>query len=418
VIHRKFLAFCVTVAACAQPLPKAGRPEELGFSSQRLLRMEHSFQAEIDQQRLPGAVLLVARYGKIAYFKALGFQDRATNTPMKTSSIFRIFSMTKPIASLAAMMLVEEGKLDLAAPVSTYLPEFGDLKVAVQKTAAEVAYERPTRPMTVQDLLRHTSGLTYGLFGQSAVDQLYRKSNLLDTKQTLAQLVTKLARLPLAHHPGEVWEYSISTDVLARVVEVTSGLPFDQFVAERISRPLAMEDTAFYLNPAQAGRLALAAARDQSPQDDPTIKPAFFSGGGGLFSTAGDYARFCQMMLNGGELAGTRLLAPKTVALMTSDHLPASTSRQSPVAQGMGPLGPRLENGLGFGLGVAVRTSPGLNPLAGSVGDYFWAGIMGTYFWVDPQEKMFAVLMIQTKPSELPRYASLTRNLVYAALIH
>jgi CubicO group peptidase (beta-lactamase class C family) len=416
---RNLIVFLLAAATCAQPLPKSDRPENLGFSSERLNRMEQSFQTKINEQRLPGAVLVVARDGKLAYFKALGYQNRAKNTPMTTSSIFRIFSMTKPIISVAAMMLVEEGKLDIAAPASRYLPEFAELKVAAPATeagSAELTYEPLKRPMTVQDLLRHTSGLTYGLFGQSPVDKLYLKSNLFDTNQTLAGLVTKLSKLPLAHQPGAVWEYSVSTDVLARVVEVVSGKPIDQFIADRIAKPLGMHDTGFYLSQTQAGRLAMAKAQIMGG-GDPTVKPAFFSGGGGLFSTAGDYARFCQMMLNGGELEGQRLLAPKTVALMTSNHLPASTSRLSPVAQGMGPLGPRLENGLGFGLGFAVRTAAGINPLAGSVGDYFWAGIAGTYFWVDPHEKMFAILMIQTQPADLPKYAALTRNLVYAALV-
>jgi CubicO group peptidase (beta-lactamase class C family) len=398
-----------TTAALAQPLPRANRPEDVGISSERLERARQQFKADVESKRIPGAVLLIARESRIASLDAIGFQDRRAQTPMKADSIFRVASMSKPITSVAAMILAEEGKLDIGAPVAQYLPEFKDVKVGVEKVA-------PKRPMTVHDLLRHTSGLTYGIFGNSPVDQLYVKSNMF-ASTSLADMVAKIASLPLLHQPGEVWEYSVSTDVLGRVVEVASGKDLDQFVAERITRPLKMPDTGFYLNASQAARLARSDAAMMMPPGDPAAKPAIFSGGGGMLSTAGDYARFCQMMLNGGELDGVRILSPHTVALMTSDQLPPSTDRHSPVAMILDAFGPTPEMGTSFGLGFAVRTAAGRNPEPGSVGDFSWAGITGTYFWVDPKEKLVAVLMIQVPQATDVPYWRRTRTLVYQALI-
>ena len=400
--------FLLSTATLAQPLPMSKRPEDVGISTSRLERVRARMKADVESGRIPGGVLLVARNGKIASFDALGFQERKAQKPMRNDAIFRIASMTKPIVSVAAMILAEEGKLDIGAPVAQYLPEFKDAKVGVEKAA-------PKRPMTVQDLLRHTSGLTYGIFGNSPVDELYRKSNFFASK-SLAAMVTTIASLPLAHHPGEFWEYSVSTDVLGRVVEVASGKDLDAFIAERITAPLKMADTGFYLNATQAARMARSDTATAMPASDPTVKPAVLSGGGGMLSTAGDYARFCQMLLNGGELDGVRILSPKTVALMTSDQLPPSTERHTSVALTLGAFGPTPETGTSFGLGFAVRTDPGRNPLPGSVGDFSWAGITGTYFWVDPKEKLVVVLMIQV-PREIDvPYWRQTRTLVYQAL--
>src|SRR5579864_4953168 len=286
-------AFLCGAASFAQPLPMASHPEDVGFSSKRLDRTREVFKADVEAKRLPGAVLLMARNGKIAFYDAVGFQDRATQTPMKKDSIFRIASMSKPITTVAAMILAEENKLDVGAPVAQYLPEFKDVKVGTEGLALK-------RPMTVQDLMRHTSGLTYGLFGNSTVDQMYRKANIFGAS-SLAEMVKTIASLPLLHQPGEAWEYSVSTDVLGRVVEVVSGTDLDRFVAEHITGPLKMPDTGFYLSAAQAARLAHPFAENPLLSGDPTAKPAVLSGGGGMFSSAGDYARFCQMMLNGGE---------------------------------------------------------------------------------------------------------------------
>jgi len=410
----------------AQNLPTSKRPEDLGFSTERLARITSFFQGEIDKGAIPGSTLLIARNGKLAYLQTLGYQDREKKIPMKRDAIFRIFSMTKPITSVGVMMLAEEGKIDLLAPASKYLPEFKNVKVGVEKidlatNKPALALEDLRRPMTVQDLLRHTSGLVYGPFGNSLVHQIYNKSNLFDNNQTLAEFVAKLAKLPLAHQPGSAWEYGMSTDVLARMVEVVSAMPFDRFVEDRITGPLGMHDTAFYLNAAQAPRLA-------EPQIDPATgkrpivntaedltkeKQKWFSGGGGLLSTAPDYARFCQMLLNGGELDGVRLLSPKTLTIMTSDQIPPGIPRS-----GYEDMAPTLELGQSFGLGFAVRTDVGRSPLSGSVGDYFWAGAFGTYFWVDPREKLFAVMLVQMPFEQSGYYRRAFRELVYGAMLH
>ena len=393
----------LAVGLAAQTLPHSG------FSSERMDLVRREMKGDVDSKRIPGAVLLIARNGRIASLDAAGFQDRRSQTAMKTDAIFRIASMSKPITSVAAMILAEEGKLDIAAPVAQYLPEFKDVKVGVEKVA-------PKRAMTVQDLMRHTSGLTYGIFGNSPVDELYKKSNMFASK-SLADMVANIASLPLLHHPGEVWEYSVSTDVLGRVVEVVSGMTLDQFVAERITRPLKMSDTGFYLTAAQATRLARPDAAMMMPPGDVTAKPAILSGGGGMLSTAGDYGRFCQMLLNGGELDGVRILAPHTVALMTSDQLAPAVERHSPVAMLLDAFGPTPEMGTSFGLGFGVRTAAGRNPVPGSVGDFSWAGITGTYFWVDPKEKLVVVLMIQVPQATDVPYWRRVRGLVYQALV-
>ncbi len=385
------------------------KPEEVGLSSRRLERLRTQTKADIESRRIPGAVILIARNGKIAYYDAQGFQVRATNTPMREDSIFRIASMSKPITTVAAMILSEEGKLDIGAPVAQYLPEFKDVKVGVEQA-------EPKRPMTVQDLMRHTSGLTYGIFGHSAVDELYMKSGVF-TADSLADAVSRLAKLPLAHQPGEVWEYSFSTDVLGRVVEVASGMALDEFVRQQITQPLKMPDTGYYLDAEQAKRYARADVSISMNVPDPTVKPKMLSGGGGMFSTASDYGRFCQMLLNGGELDGVRILSPKTVELMTSDQLPANTERHSPVAVLIGPFGPTPEMGTSFGLGFAVRVDAGRNPLPGSAGSYSWAGIAGTFFWVDPKEKLLAVLMMQVPQDVNVPYWRQKQTLIYQALV-
>ncbi len=396
------------IAALCQSLTVARRPEDVGFSSQRLERVRRVMQADVESHRIPGAVLLIARQGKIASSIIVGFQDRQKQIPMKADGVFRIASMSKPITSVAAMILAEEGRIDIGAPVAQYLPEFSGVSVGVEKAA-------PKRAMTVQDLLRHTSGLTYGFFGDTPVDHMYRNANLYG-KESLAEVVSALAHLPLLHQPGEVWEYSMSVDVLGRIVEVVSGMDLDAFISDRVTRPLTMNDTAFWLNASQAARMAHSDSPLLTPGPRPTVKPAILWGGGGMYSTARDYARFSQMLLNGGELDGVRILAPKTVALMTSDQLPPGTERHSPVAMLIGPFGPTPEMGTSFGLGFAVRTDLGRNPLPGSVGDFSWAGINGTLFWVDPAEKLVAVLMMQTPQRTNVPYWRQTRALVYQAL--
>jgi CubicO group peptidase (beta-lactamase class C family) len=432
-MHRKHfvaifsLVFCL--CALAQDVTKLSRPEEAGFSSERLGRITQFFQSEVDRSAVPGAVLVVARNGKVVYRQAIGYQDREKKLPMKADAVFRIYSMSKPLTSVAVMMLAEEGKIDLMAPVAQYLPEFKDVKVGVEKTDPAtgkpvLSLEAPVRPMTVQDLLRHTSGLVYGPFGKTLVHQVYNQANLFDPGQTLAEFVTKLSKLPLAHQPGSTWEYGMSVDVLGRIVEVVFGMPFDRFLEERITKPLGMPDTDFYLSTSQAPRLAepqvdpATGKRPEFPPADALTKEKvkWFSGGGGLLSTASDYSRFCQMLVNGGELNGVRLLSPKTLVVMASDQIPPGASRVSDLAASQ-DLTPVAELGQSFGLGFAVRTDVGHSPVSGSVGDYFWAGAGGTYFWIDPQEKLYAVMMVQKPFMEAGYLRRALRELVYGALL-
>jgi CubicO group peptidase (beta-lactamase class C family) len=386
----------------------ATHPEDVGFSSKRLETTREVLKADVEAKRLPGAVLLIARNGRIAFYDVEGYQDRAVQTPMKKDSIFRVASMSKPITTVAAMILAEENKLDVGAPVAQYLPEFKDVKVGTEGVS-------PKRPMTVQDLMRHTSGLTYGIFGNSPVDQMYRKANIFGAK-SLEEMVKTIAGMPLLHQPGEFWEYSVSTDVLGRVVEVVSGMDLDSFVRERITTPLKMKDTGFWVKPEAAARLAKADGPPNPLFESATQKPNIFSGGGGMLSTAGDYARFSQMLLNGGELDGARILSPKTIALMTSDQLAANVERHTPVALAIGSFGPVPEMGTSFGLGFAVRVDAGRNPMPGSVGDFSWGGITGTLFWVDPQTKLVAVLMAQSPQTMLNVIWRQTRTIVYQAM--
>jgi CubicO group peptidase (beta-lactamase class C family) len=401
-------ALCAAIAFAQ--LPTANHPEDVGFSAKRLEKTRQAYRDDVEKKSIPGAVLLIARNGKIVTYDAIGYQERAAQTPMKKDSIFRVASMSKPITTVAAMILVEENKLDLGAPVAQYLPEFKDVKVGADHVA-------PKRPMTVQDLMRHTSGLTYGLFGNSAIDQMYRQANIFNSK-SLAEMVKTVAGMPLLHQPGEVWEYSVSTDVLGRVVEVAGGMDLDTFIQERVTGPLKMNDTGFWVKPAAISRLAKPDAKSNLPFAEPTEKPGLFSGGGGMFSTASDYARFSQMLLNGGELEGVRILGPKTIALMTSDQLPAITERHTPVAMALGPFGPTPEMGTSFGLGFAVRVDAGRNPEPGSIGDFSWGGITGTLFWVDPKEKLVTVLMVQSPQGVNGFIWRQARTMVYQALVN
>ena len=422
------IATCVAFSALAQGLPKASTPEGVGFSSDRLKRVTDAFQSEVDKGAIPGAVVLIARNGKIAYFEAFGFRNRENKEPMKTDAIFRIASMSKPITSVAVMMLVEEGKIQLLDPVSRYLPEFKGVQVGVERLNtttgnSELIGEPPRQEMTIQDLLRHTSGLTYGIFGKSLVKQAYNEANLFDRNQTLAEFVSKIAKLPLAYQPGTTWEYSHSTDVLGRIVEVVSGVTLDQFVADRIAKPLGLSDTSFYVSTEKLDRIAETQIDPTTgkrwPTFDVTSRPNWLAGGSGMVSTASDYVQFAQMLLNGGQLDQVRLLSPRTVSFMTSDHLWPGVEFSPVTLNLFEPLGiaPTPKVGQGFGLGFVVRTQEGRNPMPGSPGEYFWAGIWGTAFWVDPKEKLITVLMMQAAPLQARYYRSLIRNLTSQALI-
>lgn len=371
-------------------------PLENGFSQERLGKVRKWLEQDVAQKKIPGAVLLIQRDGRPVGQMVVGQQDRGRGVAMRADSVFPIASMTKPVVSVAAMMLAEDGVLDLAAPVAQYLPEFRGARVGEEKAALK-------RPMAVLDLMRHTSGLTYGLFGNSAVDLIYVAERVFQ-EPTLEAMVKKVAGLPLLHQPGEVWEYSVSSDVLARVVEVVSGMAIDEFIASRITRPLKMKDTAYLV--ADAGRVARPDGPSGLPLGDVTKRPGLLMGGAGLFSTAADYARFCQMLLNGGELEGVRLLSPHAVALMTADQLGPEINR-----------GASLLAGKGFGLGFAVRTSMGPSASPGSVGDYGWSGIAGTLFWVDPKERLVVVWMAQLPQSANFAYWRKVRTMVYQALM-
>ncbi len=411
----------ISAAALAQALPKVA-PEAVGMSSERFNRLTDTFQRDVDAGEIPGAVVAVARNGKIAYERAFGYQNREEKVLMKPDSIFRIASMSKPITSVAVMMLVEEGKIDLAVPVSQYLPDFNDVRVGTERAQLK-------RPMTVQDLLRHTSGLAYWFSAEDpSIKQAYEDAKVMNFDQSLAEMVTKLAKLPLVHQPGTAWEYGMSTDVLGRIVEVASGMELDQFVQERIAKPLKLAATGFSVNQSQVGNVAepqVETTTGKRPAmrgvGDLANRPKWFSGGGGMVSTAEDYARFCQMLLNGGELDGVRLLSPKTVELMTSDSLPPGVTYNAGFVGLLQDEAPTPEMGAGFGLGFLVRKETGRNPLPGSVGDLSWSGAYGTYFWIDPKEKLVATLMIQDgfDPQGLAKsahYRREMRELVYQAV--
>jgi len=402
-------SFPMPAIPAPEPLP-AQAPESLGLSPLALERAAGVLRDEIARGRLPGAVALVARHGRIAWFEAMGRLAPDSNQPMTRDAIFRVYSMTKPIVSLAVLMLMEEGRLKLDDPLERHLPEFAALKVA-QPDADEPGGFRLAalpRSVTLQDLLRHTSGMTYEFLGDGPVHRLYQQARLGDQGRSNAQLCELLATLPLLHAPGECWGYGRSTDVLGRVVEVVSGATLGGFLRRRIFAPLGMVDTAFHVPPAQQHRIAEPYAVDSDTGDpvgllDVRRAPALEMGGGGLVSTAADYLRFLQMLLSGGRFAGGRLASGKTIELMTADHLGAIAAES-----------PLLPPGHGFGLGFAVRTHRGLAPVPGSVGQYFWGGIAGTSFWVDPEEGLIAMLLAQA-PGQRDHLRQLFRALVYAA---
>ena len=410
--------------AGAQGIPKVQSPEEVGFLSTRLKRLSDRLNEGVKNNELPGAVVLIARNGKIVMFESYGFRDKDAKVAMTNDTIFRIASMTKPIVTLAAMMLMEEGKLTLADRVSTYIPAFADTKVAVQKKkddgTVETVLEPQFRPMTVHDLMRHTSGLTYGAVGANPVKQSYVDMKVADRNQTNAEMADKLGKLALLYQPGTTWEYSMSTDVLGRVVEVASGMPLDKFIEERITKPLKMGDTGFEASADKKARGAKPmkeGPKNEAPAiPDITEKFNWRSGGGGMVSTAADYARFLQMFANGGQLDGVRLVSRKTIDLTTADALPPDIKMGADMFR-FEALEPSARMGQGFGLGFAVRNVQGVNPLPGSPNDYYWGGAYGTYFWHDPRERLYVVFMMQSPQARL-RYRFLMRDLVYQAMVN
>jgi len=392
-----------------------------GVDLGRLGLLKARLEAEVAQGRLPGAVVLVARNGRVVFEEAVGYLDPVRRTPISKEAIFRIYSMTKPLVSALALNLMEEGRIFLTDPVSLYLPQFRELRVGVERTGPN---GEPTlelvpaqRPILVYDLLRHTSGITYGIFFDSLVKREYRRVGLDAVDQTREEFLNKLANLPLQFQPGTVFEYGNSTDLLGHLLEQITGQSLEQLLEKRIFRPLGMADTGFSVPEAKWGRIA-----EPFPQDpftgaptptplDVRRPPKRFSGGAGLVSTARDYFRFLQALLEGGALEGRRILSPKAVALMTQDHLGPLylPSLQRGAAYLPGP-------GYGFGLGVAVRLADGGSPLMGSSGDYSWAGLFGTYFFVDPKERLIGIFLSQS-PGGRAYYAQLFRQMVYASLV-
>lgn len=412
------LAFSVAAVTWAADLPSAS-PENLGFSSERLARIGPVIKGEIERGQYPGAVILVARKGQIVYFESFGQLDPASSKPMTKDAIFRLYSMTKPYTSVAAMMLVEEGRLRLTDPISKYIPSFAKLEVSVASTDAYTGVAKyfnvpVDREVTIQDLLRHTSGFVYGAYtAHPKVKELYAKEGVDWKDVTPAEQIERLAKVPLAHQPGSTFEYSLSTDVLGRVIEVISGMPLSQFLQERIFAPLGMTDSAFVVPSDKRNRLAQPFATDKATNTpinllDVTVPQKNDAGGAGSVGTAADYARFLQMMINGGQLDGVRLLSRTTVKYMTADHLGGDFK-----ASGM----TTLPAGTGFGLGFAVRRETGRFEVTGNAGEYYWAGAAGTGFYVDPKEELICVWMTQAMPGMPRRYDRyLFKQLVYQAI--
>lgn len=399
-------------------------PEAVGLSSSRLLYLDRYLQQRyLDMGRLPSAMTLIERRGQLVHWSTQGQMDMERGRPLQPDTLFRIYSMTKPITSVALMMLVEEGLIALDDPVHRYIPQWRDLGV-FEGGAPGTFRTRPTKsPMRIIDLCRHTSGLTYGLQQRTNVDAAYRKFGYGDPASggTLESMIEGLSSIPLEASPGELWNYSVSTDVLGYLVGKVSGLPFEDFVRQRIFAPLGMVDTDFYVPAAKASRLAacysfVADGRiklQDDPQTSPYLRmPSFVSGGGGLVSTAMDYLRFCRMLLNRGELEGTRLLSPKTIELMTVNHLPGGKELHD---MSVALFSEATYAGVGFGLGFAVNTNPARCLLPGSAGDFSWGGLASTYFWIDPREQLIVIFMTQLIPSTIYNVRRELRTLVYSA---
>jgi CubicO group peptidase (beta-lactamase class C family) len=397
-------------------------PEDLGLSAPRLVKIDLMTQQYIDEGKLPGTITLVARRGKIAHFECQGRMDIEADKMVSEDTIFRIYSMTKPITSVALMMLYEDGHFQLDDPVSRFVPAFENMEVFVSGNNVEYETQPAERQITIRDLLTHTSGLTYGFMRASVVDALYRDNGVEESK-TQAEMVDKLSALPLLFTPGSRWSYSVATDVCGRLVELISGESFDQFLQEQIFEPLGMVDTGFAVPENKVHRFAANYERTvddglrliDSPETSRYAQDiTYFSGGSGLVSTARDYLRFAQMLLNKGELEGERILGRKTVELMTSNHLPGNgdlTSMGQPV------FSETPYDGIGFGLGFSVMLDPATANILGTPGEFAWGGAASTYFWVDPEEELIAILLTQLMPSSSYPIRREFRVLAYQSIV-
>ena len=389
-------------------------PEEVGMDSARLDKITQAMQTFVDEGLLSGAVTMAARRNKVIHFESVGYRDIESKSPMGNDSIFRIYSMTKPVTGVALMILYEESKFRLSDPVSKYLPELNNLQVfSGTDNDGNIVTEPPNHPMTIRELMSHTGGLTYGIFASSPVDSNYREAELLSNDLTNREFTRRLGKIPLKHQPGSRWEYSVAVDVQGYLVEKLSGLPFDEFLDSRIFEPLNMVDTDFYVSEDKINRFAQVYGYNDAGELEAgegfafsnfLEDPAFKSGGGGLVSTANDYMRFSQMLLNGGELDGTRILAPLTIELMRRDQTPKGMTG---AMSGAG--------GLSFGLDFAIVEDP-VEAETYSKGEYYWGGAAGTWFWIDPAEELVFVGMIQQFGALRPDVRSTSRRLVYQAI--
>jgi CubicO group peptidase (beta-lactamase class C family) len=415
------LAISAPPALAAAQLP-AAKPENAGMSSERLARLPEGMKELVDKGKLAGVVTMVSRHGKVVEFDATGKRDIASNAPMQKDSIFRIYSMSKPITGVAMMMLFEEGKWQLNDPVSKYIPEFANLKVYATDANNNIVMKDQVHQVTMRELMSHSGGFTYGIFSGSAVDKMQRDADVLNINNTLDEFIKRVAKLPLNSQPGTEWHYSISVDIQGYIVQKLSGMPFEKFLEQRIFKPLGMVDTAFYVPKEKLNRFAeyytydkdgklLVCAIDGCLNHDFSKVPALSSGGGGLVSTATDYMRFCQMLLNGGQLDGVRLLSPLSVELMRSNVL--------------APNVPILAPGAGFGLDFAVYTDPVAAGGYYGKGSYWWGGAAGTWFWIDPVNDLIVLGMIQqvsgtgaAAANGVPDVRGLSHSLTYQAIIN
>lgn len=413
------LALGIHAAAVARNDVPMAKAERVGMSAERLAGMTQTMQSFVDQGKYAGVVTLVARHGKVVHLDAVGKQDVESGTPMATDSIFRIYSMSKPITGVAMMILFEQGKWQLNDPVAKFIPEFKDLKVHTGTGPdGQPNLQSQAHPMTMKELMSHTAGFTYGFFGNTPVDQLQRQVDVLSNDITLAEMVRRVAKLPLNSQPGAQWTYSISVDIQGYIVEKLSGMPFDQFLAKHIFQPLKMVDTGFYVPGANVARLAQVYNVDAQGKlrvenggfnRDYTKNPALFSGGGGLVSTAADYFRFCQMLLNGGALDGVRILSPLTVQLMRTNAIGANN---------VGLAG----GGTKFGLDFAIYTDPVAAGGYYGEGTFWWGGAAGTWFWIDPVRDLIVIGMIQhlgasgAGAAGMPDLRAVSRNIAYGAI--
>lgn len=408
-LYSLLLAAVVSTAGAADL--GSARPESVGMSSQRLARLTTEMKLLTERGVVPGVVTMVAKDGKVVHFEAAGKREVENGSPMKKDTIFRIYSMTKPITGVAMMMLLEQGKWQLNDPVSKYIPEFANLQVAKLDPASGTVTNVPqSHPMTMRELMSHSGGLTYGVFGGTPVDKMYVDNKVFDFTQPLKTMIERMAKVPLMFQPGERWHYSLSVDVQGYIVERLSGQTLPEFMQQHIFAPLKMVDTAFHVPQEKLDRFAAFYLRDKDgkfskhPAEDYSKPPVFASGGGGLVSTASDYMRFCQMLLNGGELDGQRILSPLSVKLMRTNMLPESARTFAP--------------GTGFGLDFAVVEDPAAAGGYVGKGTYFWGGYAGTWFWIDPVYKLIVLGMIQQRDAgEQTDYRALSRSLTYQAIV-